>query len=141
MDKIYKKYQGHTIENGFSETSPDFKKFASYVKKRMKIAAADRGIVLEDFIVGHYFISGFFRKNEKWAYFSFEELKEYIIHFFEDSFDPEEKGHKDAEDWESIPGTRYDIPDTRHEYTSCTAGDYGPGNPWDAPGMSIRDFI
>ena len=70
-----------------------------------------------------------------------EELKEYIIHFFEDSFDPEEKGHKDAEDWESIPGTRYDIPDTRHEYTSCTAGDYGPGNPWDAPGMSIRDFI
>lgn len=50
-----------------------------------------------------------------------EELKEYIIHFFEDSFDPEEKGHKDAEDWESIPGTRYDIPDTRHEYTSCTA--------------------
>ena len=36
MDKIYKKYQGHTIENGFSETSPDFKKFASYVKKRIK---------------------------------------------------------------------------------------------------------
>jgi len=28
------------------------------------------------------------------------------------------------------------------EYTpSCTAGDYGPGNPWDAPGMSIHDFI
>ena len=28
------------------------------------------------------------------------------------------------------------------EYTpSATAGDYSPGNPWDAPGMSIRDFI
>ena len=26
-------------------------------------------------------------------------------------------------------------------YTSSTNGDYGPGNPWDAPGMSIRDFI
>ena len=24
---------------------------------------------------------------------------------------------------------------------SCTAGDYGPGNPWDAPGMNIRDFM
>ena len=24
---------------------------------------------------------------------------------------------------------------------SVTGGDYGPGNPWDAPGMSIRDFI
>lgn len=44
MDKIYKKYQGHKIENWFSETSPDFKKFASYVKRRMKIAAADRGL-------------------------------------------------------------------------------------------------
>ena len=30
----------------------------------------------------------------------------------------------------------------REEYiSSATAGDYGPGNPWDAPGMSIRDFI
>lgn len=24
---------------------------------------------------------------------------------------------------------------------SCTNGDYSPGNPWDAPGMSIHDFI
>lgn len=24
---------------------------------------------------------------------------------------------------------------------SCTAGDYSPSNPWDAPGMSVRDFI
>lgn len=30
----------------------------------------------------------------------------------------------------------------RNDYCpSCTAGDYGPGNPWDAPGMSIKDFI
>lgn len=57
------------------------KRFASYVKKRMKIAAADRGIVLEDFIVGHYFISGFFRKNEKWAYFSFDECRNSPLDF------------------------------------------------------------
>ena len=32
--------------------------------------------------------------------------------------------------------------DDDEEYCpSSTAGDYGPGNPWDAPGMSIRDFI
>ena len=24
---------------------------------------------------------------------------------------------------------------------SSTYGDYSPGNPWDAPGMSIKDFI
>lgn len=81
MDKIYKKYQGHKIENWFSETSPDFKKFASYVKRRMKIAAADRWIVLEGFIVGHYCISGFFRKNEKWAYFSFGECRNSPLDF------------------------------------------------------------
>ena len=28
-----------------------------------------------------------------------------------------------------------------HYYTSSTNGDYSPGNPWDAPGMSIHDFI
>ncbi|WP_455618860.1 hypothetical protein [Eisenbergiella sp.] len=27
------------------------------------------------------------------------------------------------------------------DYTSCTYGDYSPSNPWDAPGMSLRDFI
>ena len=27
------------------------------------------------------------------------------------------------------------------DHTSATEGDYGPGNPWDAPGMSYRDFI
>lgn len=26
-------------------------------------------------------------------------------------------------------------------YTSATAGDYSPGCPWNAPGMSISDFI
>ncbi len=26
-------------------------------------------------------------------------------------------------------------------YTSSYRGDYGPSNPWDAPGMSVRDFI
>lgn len=32
--------------------------------------------------------------------------------------------------------------DEDEEYCpSSTAGDYGPGNPWDAPGMSIKDFI
>lgn len=27
------------------------------------------------------------------------------------------------------------------EYTSATNGDYSPSSPWNAPGMSIRDFI
>lgn len=34
-----------------------------------------------------------------------------------------------------------EIIEEEQRYTSCTAHDYSPGNPWDAPGMSIRDFI
>lgn len=34
-----------------------------------------------------------------------------------------------------------EIIEEEQRYTSCTARDYSPSNPWDAPGMSIRDFI
>lgn len=37
---------------------------------------------------------------------------------------------------------RYSEKDDDEEYCpSATMGDYSPSNPWDAPGMSIRDFI
>lgn len=31
--------------------------------------------------------------------------------------------------------------DDEYYTPSATARDYGPSNPWDAPGMSVRDFI
>lgn len=31
--------------------------------------------------------------------------------------------------------------ENKTSHPSATAGNYGPGNPWDAPGMSLRDFI
>ena len=34
-----------------------------------------------------------------------------------------------------------ELHDYEHYCPSVTAGDYSPGNPWDAPGMSIHDFI
>jgi len=33
------------------------------------------------------------------------------------------------------------VPACEDDYRSSTNGDYGPGNPWDAPGMSVSDFI
>ena len=36
--------------------------------------------------------------------------------------------------------TAYDI-EKEHYTPSSTAGDYGPSNPWQAPGMSERDFF
>lgn len=39
---------------------------------------------------------------------------------------------------------RYELESETDDETytpSATARDYGPSNPWDAPGMSIRDFL
>lgn len=58
-----------------------------------------------------------------------EMLADYIVHFH----DPI------TEKWDqsdSLCENRHE-----HEYRSASAGDYGPSHPWDAPGMSVRDFI
>lgn len=36
---------------------------------------------------------------------------------------------------------KLDCYEEEHYCPSATAGDYGPGNPWDAPGCSINMFI
>lgn len=62
-----------------------------------------------------------------------DELIDYIYHFNDPSPTWEELGFSSDDDieWEC----------TDEEYSSCTAGDYGPSCPWKAPGMSIHDFI
>lgn len=35
----------------------------------------------------------------------------------------------------------YKLDDDDFDTPSSTRGDYSPSNPWDAPGMSIHDFI
>jgi hypothetical protein len=39
--------------------------------------------------------------------------------------------------WEVFGGG----PDEEDDMLCSEAGDYGPGNPWDAPGMSSTDFV
>jgi hypothetical protein len=63
-------------------------------------------------------------------YISNDQLIDYIYHFH----DPQPEW-----DCESLGESDYD--DDHTLYSSCTAGDYGPSNPWDAPGMSVYDFI
>ena len=46
-----------------------------------------------------------------------------------------------SEPWEDPFEEEYVDPWEREYIRSATAGDYGPGNPWNAPGMSARDFI
>lgn len=58
-----------------------------------------------------------------------EELVDYIEHFY----DPQpEISSEERADWDL---------EFEHRYTSCTNGDYSPACPWNAPGMSISDFI
>lgn len=40
-----------------------------------------------------------------------------------------------------INDAEIELDDDEHYIPSSSNGDYGPGNPWDAPGMSISDFI
>lgn len=61
-------------------------------------------------------------------YYSDEMLDEWI----EALKKPEEET-----EFEEIP----EIIEEEQRYISCTTHDYSPSHPWDAPGMSIRDFI
>lgn len=66
-------------------------------------------------------------------------LIEYIYHFQypEPDFDELAPSSDDDIEWECTDEENC----TDEEYSSCTAGDYSPSCPWNAPGMSIRDFI
>ena len=49
----------------------------------------------------------------------------------------DEDPYPDEEDYDP-----YCDPEYYDDYCpSSTNGDYSPSNPWDAPGMSVRDFI
>lgn len=63
------------------------------------------------------------------CYLSKEELANYIVHFHDEEPDPI---------WdEEVAAAEDDV----FYSPSATARDYGPCNPWDAPGMSVCDFI
>lgn len=47
------------------------------------------------------------------------------------------KHPEDASEFEEEPKYR----SKKFQHASCTNHDYSPSHPWDAPGMSIRDFI
>ena len=55
--------------------------------------------------------------------------------------DMKEKEAEERSRWEMEHDGPQDCMKSGREYTCCTSHDYGPSNPWDAPGMSIRDFI
>lgn len=77
MQKLYEKYNGYLINDIWGCNSRDFDKFASYAKRRIKAAVAEKNITLISFDVGHYDISGFLQSNVtgKYAYFSLDHCR------------------------------------------------------------------
>ena len=69
INALKKKYHGRGIEDWASETSPQFKQFAKDVKKIFKQIP---NVKLEKFNLGHYYISGFFSKDDKYVYFAYD---------------------------------------------------------------------
>ena len=68
--------------------------------------------------------------EEALKYYSVEQIEEWITWLKEDVITSNDSD-SDYEDYEE------------HEYycPSCTNGDYSPSSPWNAPAMSISDFI
>lgn len=74
MERVYKKYNYKGIVDVGTTTSKEFHEFVSYLKKQMKASAQERGfeLVLNAFNRGHYYVSGFFKKEDKYIYFSYD---------------------------------------------------------------------
>ncbi len=70
-----------------------------------------------------------------------------MVQAFQELIDVDEPAFLDLADLVSegeyeVLNPYFEEPEDEEDYTpSSTMGDYGPGNPWDAPGMSIRDFL
>lgn len=69
--------------------------------------------------------------NCKYCFGEYESCLDYINAGYDD------KTAEKCQDYTEKPTEEED----EHEYTSATQGDYGPSCPWNAPGMSISDFI
>ena len=72
-ESFVKKYQGKTLQDDGPVKSQDFIRFARDFRGVVKDCAATIGANLKKFSVGHYFVSGFLEKDEKYVYFYYSE--------------------------------------------------------------------
>ena len=73
MEKFFKKWHGKGIRDDGAVTSREFASFANGLKKVLETEAEKRGMRLETFSKGHYYVSGFFTNEQDcFVYFSFD---------------------------------------------------------------------
>lgn len=66
------KYVDHVFESSSSKT-PEFKAFSRAFTKDIKTLVPDHELV--NVSVGHFYISGFLRKNDRYVYFSCSDVR------------------------------------------------------------------
>ena len=112
-----------------------------------------RGNNLDEYAV----VNGLNKENQCWAYtvsyYNFGKYTEMTqaealtlsLDCFRKETEDEYTTRKELEELLGIFECGNDDVETEDGYdeyiSSCTEGDYSPSNPWDAPGMSIHDFI
>ncbi len=69
MKKIIQKYYPFSFEQG-STNSEEMKQFGKDFKNAFKKELTNIGATLEAFNVGHFYISGFYKRGEQLYYFS-----------------------------------------------------------------------
>lgn len=72
LDKFYKAYQDTGIRDDGSVTSKDFQSFSKKFRNVLKELAESIHAELVSYSTGHYFVSGFMKRNELFCYFSMD---------------------------------------------------------------------
>lgn len=76
LGNYVEKFSHVAFESSCYET-PEFKKFYNGFKKSLKADLVGSGIELANISKGHFYISGFLEKGEKYVYFSVRDVRSY----------------------------------------------------------------
>jgi hypothetical protein len=72
LKSFCRKWQNKSVEDDGAYPSQEFIKFANELHSVLKIDARDHGYRLFSFNCGHYDVSGFFEKDGRYVYFSYD---------------------------------------------------------------------
>lgn len=87
ISQLKNKYQGKAIEDYGAYMSPSAKTFVSGFRATIKEICNDTGATLISCKAGHYYLSGFIKKDNNYVYFS-REIERYNRPINLDSSDP-----------------------------------------------------
>lgn len=70
INDLKRKYNGKAVEDLYCYMSEEAKSFARHLKATIKTIAQEQNFELVSYGVGHYYIYGFLKKEDKFIYFS-----------------------------------------------------------------------